>query len=378
MRSIGPRGAHVAHIIQYFSIGGLERMVLSMVREHRKLGITSTVLAYLGDGELRAAFEEAGAHTISLEHAHEHWSPTLSYHMARALEGRGIDLVHSHHLGPFIYGAGAATLLSVPHVHTEHSHEFFDAQRRRMLGAHMHRLARLTCVTQEISDWRQRQWGVPSEVIPNGVELPDPGSFLDQGLRARRALGLSSMSLIVGCVARLAPEKGHDTLLRAFALLRASIGSSVELVLVGDGPERGKLEALAQDLGLGDSVHFTGFRQDVDALYPMFDVVALTSHREGLPLALLEAMGHAKPVVATAVGGVTGLLEDGGGRLVPDGDVTAVAEALEVYSRDHALRRCDGLRGRCIIKYHYSSEVMATRYAQIYGSTLRRVVRGAS
>lgn len=371
------RGTCVAHIIQYFQVGGLERMVLSLVRHHRQHGMRCVVLAYAGDGEMRVAFSDAGAEPVWVENTSRRWSPSLSSQITHALRPHDVDIIHTHHLGPFIHGAAAAKRLGASHIHTEHSHEFYDATRRKLIGALMPWAAHVTCVSREISSWRQAQWGVPCEVIPNGVAIPDVDQQQATSERVRQELGIDPMNLIIGCVARLSEEKGHKTLLRGVAQLHRTIDRGLSLIIVGDGPERASLEALSSSMGLDGVTHFLGRREDVDQLYPAFDLVALTSHREGLPLALLEAMSHARPVIASAVGGIPDLLVDGGGILIPPRNPQRVADAIATYAQDHVRRKQDGLRARFIIKTQYSAAVMGHRYLQIYAAALGARYRGA-
>jgi glycosyltransferase involved in cell wall biosynthesis len=124
----------------------------------------------------------------------------------------------------------------------------------------------------------------------------------------------------------LSTEKGHRDLLQAVALLARR---ELRLVLVGDGPERGGLQRLTLELGLADKVRFLGVRQDVERLYPAFDVFALPSHTEGSPTALLEAFAYGIPAVATSVGAVPDMLHDGvEGVLVPPHSPHLMAEAF--------------------------------------------------
>ncbi|MEC9395993.1 MAG: glycosyltransferase [Myxococcota bacterium] len=353
----------VAHVIQYFDVGGLERMVLRLAHASRAFGISPSVFAYMGDGPMRLEFERAGIATHLIDQPVKGVQFGRSFDLTRAFEREAIDVIHSHHVGPFLYSMLAASALTTPHVHTEHSHEFYDVPRRQALGQWMDARARVVAVTEEISQWREAYLGRGCEVIHNGVPMPTLGR--SDGKSVRRSLGICEGTFIIGCVARLAPEKDIDFLLRSFAKV-ARRKNHVALVLVGDGPERENLEASASLLGIADKVHFLGQRNDVEMLLPAFDLFALSSRREGLPLAVLEAMGHAIPVVVTAVGGLPDLLRDGGGRVVAHGDEEAMASALDSFMGQPRLRRSEGRRARARIKHSHSSEAMARAYTDIY------------
>lgn len=170
---------------------------------------------------------------------------------------------------------------------------------------------------------------------------PEPG-----GAEALRALGVPRAAEVVGNVAALTGHKDHATLLQAAALL-APRRPGARFVIVGDGERRAALEAQARSLGVADRVLFAGFRDDVDRLLPVFDVFCLSSHLEGLGTSLLDAMCFARPVVATAAGGIPEAVVDGKtGRLVPVRDALALADALADVLADPERREAMGRAGR--------------------------------
>ena len=162
--------------------------------------------------------------------------------------------------------------------------------------------------------------------------------------RARRTLGLREGALVIGTVGNLTPKKDHRTLLEATA--RAAMQHrEVQLVLIGSGPLERAVRDDARSLGLTDHVVFAGARDDVAELLPAFDVFALSSRNEGLPISLLEAMAAGIACVATSVGGVPEIIDNGNeGLLVPAGDAVALAEALSTLLRAPDLRDAIGAR----------------------------------
>lgn len=340
--------AHILQVMQYFAIGGLERMVVTLSRGLIARGWDVSVAAYLGDGPLLAELEEAGIHATLLREQ----GRALPGAIASLAAARRADLLHTHHLGPFIYAAPAAALMGLPLVHTEHSHELYDTSRHRMVGRLMHHVAAVTSVSAEIDRWRQRALHAPpSLVIPNGVAAP----------KRPAAHSRNDGRFVLGCVARLAPEKSHQTLLDAVATL-----PDVRLVLVGDGPQRGWIEAEVTRRGLSDRVELLGARTDVAQLYQTFDAVALTSSREGLPLALLEAMSHGLPVVSTAVGEIPALLADGAGALVAPGDHRALAQIVRTWHAAPWQRLRTGALGRLRVQQRYGLDAMISAYEALY------------
>ncbi len=201
-----------------------------------------------------------------------------------------------------------------------------------------------------------RQKGVPSEHIrvlrnPIRVSSPVPEADVVQ-LRAKLKLNNASVLLSVG---RLSQEKGHADLLRALDRLRTSKSAApgLHLVLVGDGPERQRLEKLCYTLRLENCVTFTGYQSDVRPYFAMADIFVLPSHSEGSPNVLLEAVAAGLPIVATAVGGLPEVLtNEVNALLVPKHDIAQLANALARLLNDSSLRQRLAENGKEILTQH--------------------------
>jgi glycosyltransferase involved in cell wall biosynthesis len=187
---------------------------------------------------------------------------------------------------------------------------------------------------------------------------------------ARAALGLDPARMVVGAVGRLSPEKGFDTLIRAAdRLLRG--GADFDLLIVGEGPEKPRLQALIDELGRASRVRLLGHRSDMIDLFEAMDVFALSSLREGLPNVLLEAMALEVPVVATRVAGVPRLVADGeSGLLVEPGDEARLAEALDRLLGDDGLRESLGRAARGVIERRFSFDVRMNKMRAVYDALL--------
>lgn len=160
-------------------------------------------------------------------------------------------------------------------------------------------------------------------------------------------LGLLPDARIVLSVGRLSKEKGQDDLVRALAHARRISDLNIVLVLVGDGPETERLEQLCARLGVADAVRMVGYRSDVTAYYDAADVFALTSHSEGSPNVLLEAMDAGVPIVATAVGGIGEMIgHEKEGLLVPDRDTEGIARSIVALLGNAELRRALAVNAR--------------------------------
>lgn len=189
--------------------------------------------------------------------------------------------------------------------------------------------------------------------------LPQPGQF-------RRELGIPDDTLLVGTVARLIPQKGIQYLIEAALILRNRF-PKVRYVIAGDGPIRQQLEQQVHMAGLAEIISFTGFRLKIDDFLAAMDLFALPTLEEGLSIAVMEAMAAAKPVVASAVGGVPELITADTGVLVPPGDAQSLADGIaNLLSLDEAKRAAIGACGRSLIAERFTVGQMAEEHVRLY------------
>ncbi len=235
------------------------------------------------------------------------------------------------------------------------------------------RYEKVICVSDDLFD-ECRRIGVPErrcELVENAIDLDDYARTLAPD-QAKAKLGLPANGFLVGAVGRLEPEKGFDILIRAVADL-ARRGEDVSLVVVGEGGDRPRLEALAAELGVGPRVRLVGWQSDVRPYFEAMDLFALSSFREGLPNVLLEAMALQTPCVATRVNGVPKLVQDGrNGLLVPPGDAAALAAALQALLANADLRQVFRAAGRRTVETRHSFPVRMRRLKAIYDELLDR------
>jgi glycosyltransferase involved in cell wall biosynthesis len=296
------------------------------------------------EGDMSYLLEAAGVQPVILPEMGRDVAPladtaTLA-RLVRLMRQFRPHVVHTHTAKAGAVGRLAARLAGVPVVvHTFHGHVFsayFGAFQSRMAARTERALALMSDRLITLSERLRREiasYGVAPlekiEVVPLGLDLARfaPPGGVPRG-RLRESLGLAADDPLIGSVGRLVPVKDHDLFLRAAQVLRRG-GSQARFVIVGDGELRGRLEAQARELGLGDVVFFTGWRRDLPEVYADLDLLVNTSRNEGTPVAVIEAMAAGVPVIATAVGGVPDVVADGvTGTLVPGGDVEALARAL--------------------------------------------------
>ena len=292
---------------------------------------------------------------------------------ARALRRGRIDVVHGYQWRPALVGALAGRLAGVPlRLASKRSLTGEDRQAERA-WRHIARQVDTVIVNAEALRVEGEQRGMRCRwtLLQNGVDTehfrldpPDPA--------ARAALGLDPQRPVVGTIGRLEDRKGHDQLLRAAGtMLAGGNGRRPQIVIVGDGPLREKLQAQAHSLGVADSVRFVGTVADVRPSLAAMDVFVLPSHAEGMSNALMEAMAAARPVVATAVGGNTEVVVDGKtGVLIPPADPAAIADAIAALLCDPDRAAGLGAAAREFVTRRFGARARVAELEQLYEERL--------
>ncbi|MDT8342167.1 MAG: glycosyltransferase [Longimicrobiales bacterium] len=366
------RPIRVLQITHDLHPGGLPRVVETLCRTMDTEAFRVSVLCLRDRGALAEGLSRDLEIPIHLLHDRpDVVDRTAFLKVARLLRKHPVDVIHTHNSEPFFDGTLGAVLAGVRTVvHTEHGRDWAATPLRWRLteGALARYAYRVVGVSDEATRSLARYEWIPREklvTIPNGIDGDRYDAPVDR--RAKRAeLALADDALVVGYASRLEEEKDCALLVRAFAEMAASEPRAV-LVVAGYGSERPRLEALARDLGIADRTRFLGVRMDVPELLKIYDVHALSSRREGLPMVLLEAMAAGCPTVATAVGGIPAALDHGrNGELVPAGDVRGMAGALGRLLADPVLRDRYAQRARRAFRHRYEARVMTERYQRLY------------
>ncbi len=306
-----------------YQIGGSERVGAELAMEFRQRGHQVICFAFYDtDGPMRRELEAAGIECVDLNYE-TRLSPlrrlTYPLEIYRFLRKRRVDALLVHHATALILCGPAARLARTPRVvMTEHAiHQLRERPDYRRSATRYCRFADvITAVDPGIVAYFRDEMRVPAErirYIANGVRSRT--ATPDQRAAIRAASGLEPGHFAFLFVGRLQPVKDVGTLLRAFALLPAR--ARARLLIAGDGPERAALEALAISLDIQSQVRFLGPRGDVPELLTAADAFIMTSITEGQPMALIEAMAARLPCIATSVGGIPALLDDGAGILTP-------------------------------------------------------------
>lgn len=366
----------VLHIVGDSAFGGGSIVIVQLAGLARQLGWNVDVLCT--NRRFQEELRRAGAGIVELDVIWRDIRPIRDllglWRLFRFLKRNPYDLVHTHTSKAGFVGRLAARLAGIPAIcHTVHGFAFHEASPRSQVRfyAFLERLAAGCCHRIFIVSEFHRQWalrlGIGDErklvAISNGIppERVHAESPRDQ---VRHSLGAEPDDVVLLTIGRLAPQKGVEDLLEAVPMVIGGLpGRRVHLWLPGDGPLRGWLEQLAQNLGIGDRVRFPGFRADVGSLLAASDIVVLPSLREGLSIALLEAMAAGKPIVATTIGSnreVTG--EGEAALLVPPGAADALARSIAKLIADPALACWLAGKAREIYLARYTEQAMSKSY----------------
>jgi glycosyltransferase involved in cell wall biosynthesis len=304
------------------------------------------------------------------------WS--CSRRLRKFLRREGVALVQAHQYTPFFYALAARfPFWRTPILFTEHGrHQPDYPRRKRMLFNRLmlRRHDRVVGVGEAVRQALIHNEGFPAGrvgLVYNGIDLdafeqpcPDRGEL-------RRSLGLGASDLVLFQVARLDYLKDHATAVRTMERVVAH-RPDARLVLVGEGPEQGKIEDLIRQKKLENNVLLFGLRKDVARLLPAADLFLLTSVSEGIPLTVIEAMAAQLPVVSTAVGGLAEVVEEGQtGLLAPAGDDAALAEKVLTLAGDTERRTRMGQNGRERARALFSEAKMNAEYLRLYEEMLR-------
>ena len=351
----------IAEVVDSLAIGGAERLVADLARQFKARGHAVEVICIRGEGPLAAPLREAGITVTSLKKA-EGFSLRVARELAAVLRESRSDVVHTHNPLVNHYGVIGGRMAGVPViVNTLHGPGNLDDSRKTRSVYELSSLfsTRVVCVChaleshlREVTLLARRK----STVVPNGIPLEQFAC-----IRPSEPGG----EFIFGAVGRLAAVKDHRTLLRAHALLVQRYPQA-RLHLLGDGPLRAELEALANQLGVADTVRFEGSTLNVPAFLARLRTLILCSLSEGLPLTLIEGMAAGLPMIVTRVGGMPEIVQGAGcGWLCAPGNHEALASCMEKAIKSPDLATL-GMRGRqYALKYH-SLDAMTDGYEKLF------------
>jgi len=350
-------------------VAGAERIVVALARHLAAGGHEVTVAAPPGPLDDELATAGVARRLLADRQRSRIGAARAAAAVAGAIRAGRPTVVHAHN--PKMAAVAAAARRAVPGLAPPLLATFHGGDREDDPAAArlLRRADHLVCVEDGLRSRMVAHGCRPdrTEVIVNGVA---PALAPDDPALARLDAELGLTGPVVAAVGTLHAGKAVDRIVRAAAIVTAAEPGARALV-VGDGPERGALEALASSLGLGDRIRFLGVRRDAAALIQRADVVVSTSRSEGLSLAALEALGAGTPLVAPDVGGMRRLLGSGAGVLLADTEPGTVAAAVLAVLRSPDRGRAMGERGRALVAAHHGRGAMLDAYEALYADLAR-------
>mgnify|MGYP005844852711 CR=1 FL=1 len=366
------------HVLHSFDIGGVENGVANLINHSSRDRFSHDIccITRSGDSRHKLVDEHVKIYELNKQPGNDwHIIPRLAKLLGRVKP----DIVHTRNWGT-IDAIPAARVAGVPIVvHGEHGWNLNDplgrnAKRRITRRVLSFGVTRFVAVSEDIRQWFIKKVGIQSskiKTIINGVDTKKyrPSNALDK----KAGHGLAHR-IIIGSVGRLDPIKQYDLLIYAFTAL-AEERNDLALVIIGDGPDRLRLESIIKDSPCPDRIFLYGARHDVADFYSIFDIFALVSRNEGISNTILEAMACGLPVVATRVGGnpeLVGHMETG--LLVSSVSTAEIYGALKYYLENPVQRGYHGKNGRKRTENHFSINHMVQEYQSLYTQLAKKAM----
>ena len=381
----------VLRVIARLNVGGPSLHVSYLTAGLASRGYATTLAAgEISAGEASMAFvaEQRGIAVRSIPELQREVSPLHDAGAVRRLveliQQERPHVLHTHTAKAGTVGRFAARLAGSARppvvVHTFHGHTlegYFSPAKQKAYRLIERALAQqtdaLVAVSPEVRDELVAIGVAPASrfaVVRLGIELTERMQGSEQGEELRASLGIPAGQFTIGWVGRMTAVKRADDVLRTLSLLRER-GIDAALVMVGDGPDRPELEALARELGVESATRFVGFQDDVGPWFHAFDVLLLPSRNEGTPVSAIETLAAGRPVVASRVGGVPDVVDDASdGYLFPVGDVQSAADHLARLAGDAGLRQRMGETGRARVLARYQVPRLVEDVDRLYRSLL--------
>jgi glycosyltransferase involved in cell wall biosynthesis len=358
----------VLHIVLSLRVGGLEKVVVNLVRSYKKK-IDSKIICLEEKGELAEELPDIEIKSLNKK-------PGIRLRLIpkimKEIKESHIQLIHTHNPAPNFYGGLAGFCTKIPVINTKHGRD--DTRNNILLNKISSFFTKkIVTVSEDAKAVCEKIEKIdPKKVhtIWNGIDI---NKFYPKSEKEIQFVKKKKGNdIIVGVIARLALEKDHKTLFAAIKILKEKL-KPPKLLVIGDGPLKNELKNEVKKLGLLENVFFGGNQKNIPNIMKCLDIFALTSETEGIPLTLLEAQSSGLPVVVSDVGGNSEVVVNGyTGFLVEKKRPDLFANKLELLIDDPNLRKNMGLNGRKRIEKYFSLENTAERYVELYKDLIIR------
>ncbi len=301
-------------------------------------------------------------------------SPTIMWRIAGIARRERAGVLVTHHFRQLFHAAASSFFLKTKLIHIEHDYHFYsdDPTSLKRLAFLLKFVDSFVVVSSDIADWFCEQIPAAAEkiiTIENGIDTerfrPDP----ERRTAMRSSCGIDENAFVVGTCARLEPIKNIELLIDGFAGFK-SHHDNARLIIIGDGSLMPALQRRVKDLNIKESVLFFGLQSAVEQYLAMFDLYAITSHDEGMPLSVLEAMASGLPVVAANVGSLPRLVSDSTGILLEHSSAHALRTAMASLCRSAPSLTEKGLNARQLVLDRFSLQTMVERYQGVLEKVL--------
>lgn len=359
----------ILHLVEDLKIGGLERVIESIVTGLDKDRYDAEVWCLAHGGEIAEDLIKKGI-IVKILGMKSYYNPLKIVALSGLIRKEKIKVLHTHGYFASTFGRLAAILARVPiiiaHVHsTYYGYSRRNVLIERFLSFFTDKIVCVSVAVQNFALEVERINKRKALVIYNGID--GPNSFKNELSVNRKSFGISDSDIVLITVASLTAHKGHSVLIDAMHIL-AQKYKNLSLIIVGDGPLRNDLFEYVKRLGLDRSIIFTGLRKDIYSLLNLSDIFVLPSlEREGLGIAIIEAMACDLPLVGTFLGGIPEVIEENGnGFLVKPGDSEELAAAIERLINDKKARTKMGRMGSEIFKEKFNAAKMIENIELLY------------
>ena len=357
---IGGPGKGVLQLLKHAPAGAFEYVLCNFQVRNRSTG-------HFVEEALRRALN------LRLLEQRFPFDPQLIIQARRLIREYDVNLVQTHGYKSNTIGFFLQLLCGLPWI--GFAHGYIDDNWRNRLYNRIDRLVlrradRIVAVSESMKALLigHRVSAHKIHAIHNAVE-PSGMVLTTSAQETRRRHGLTPAQKVIGVIGRLSSEKGQMVFLRAMEKTAQSV-PGVKALIVGDGQDRPMLEAFCRQKGLSEHVVFVGHQEKIADYYQALDLLVLPSLSEGLPNAVLEAMSFGVPVLATAVGGVPEVVQNGNGVMVPPNDPGALAESMIELLRHDALRRAMGVKGQNSLHPRFTPDARVQRIISLYEELL--------